>query len=243
MSGDTSGSVCARRMIEPTFRKVIAAAMRRSRKIWFWIAGGMALCGWACVSICIAQSMFESWRARNFLRIISTMQPGITTEADALSALSNYGPGADSSSSGERLLSRVWDESSGSFLEANGKGYSFNNSGLHFLHLAGKKAIDGTLYFRQARLVLIFASQTESNPECLVRVKEAARDFNGPQEPQGGKAVSLDERGSPVTLILVNVYPSATQSEKSKAYALNPGRLASLFPCRDARNLIPYLSQ
>jgi hypothetical protein len=218
--------------------------MGRSRKAWFWVAGGMILCGLACVSICIGQSMFEGWRARNFLRLISTMRPGTTTEANALDALRSYGPGTDSTQAGERLLARVWDESSGSFLEANGKGYNFSNSGLHLLHLADRKAIDGTLYFRQGKLVLIFASQIESgNPECFVRVRDAARDFNDLPDPQDGDAITVDERGSPITLILVNVYPSATQSDKSKAYAFNPRRLTSLFPCHDARTLIPHLSK
>jgi hypothetical protein len=170
------------------------------------------------------------------------MQPGRTTEADVLSALRSYGPGAESTSIGERFLSRVWDEGSRTFLEANGRGYSFSNSGLHLLHLADKRAISGALYFRQGRLVLIFAAQTESgDPDCFASVRDAARDFNDLPDPQDSKAITLDERGNPITLILVNVYPGATQSDKSRAYALNPGRLTSLFPCRDARSLIPYL--
>jgi hypothetical protein len=218
--------------------------MSRSRKAWFWIAGGITLCGSACVSICIGQSMFESWRARNFLRIISTMQPGTTTEADAMSALRSYGSGAEPASIDERFLSRVWDEGSRTFLEANGRGYNFSNSGLHLLHLADKRTINGTLYFRQGRLVLIFAAQTESgNPECFVSVRHAARDFSNLPDPQDGEAITLDERGSPITLILVNVYPGATQSDKSNAYALNPSRLTSLLPCQDARILIPHLSK
>lgn len=218
--------------------------MNRSRKAWFWIAGGIILCGLACVFICVAQSIFESWRARNFLRIISTMRPGTTTEAEALNALRSYGPGAESDSSGDRLLARVWDESSRSFLEGNGRGYRFNNSGLHLLHLADKKTIDGTLFFRQGKLVLTLAIQAESgNPECIARVRDAARDFNDLPEPKGGEAMTLDERGSPVTLILVNIDPSAEQADRSKAYALNPSRLTSLFTCRDARDLTPHLSR
>ena len=218
--------------------------MSRSRKAWFWVVGGITLCGFACVSICIGQSMFESWRARNFLRIISTMQPGTTTEADALSALRGYGSGAESTSIGERFLSRVWDEGSRTFLEANGRGYSFSNSGLHLLHLADRKTIHGTLFFRQSRLVLMFAAQSESgNHECFVSVRDASRDFSDLPDPQDGEAITLDERGSPLTLILVNVYPSATRSDKSKAFALNPSRLTSLLPCQDARILIPHLSK
>jgi len=218
--------------------------MRRSRKAWFWIAGGITLCGFACVSICIGQSMFESWRARNFLRIISTMQPGTTTEADALSALRSYGLGAESTSIGERFLSRVWDEGSRTFLEANGRGYSFSNSGLHLLHLADRKTINGTLFFRQSRLVFMFAAQTESgNHECFASVRDAARGFNDLPDPQNGETITLDERGSPITLILVNVHPSATQLDKSKAYALDPSRLTSFLPCKDARILIPHLSR
>jgi len=218
--------------------------MSRSRKAWFWVVGGITLCGFACVSICIGQSMFESWRARNFLRIISKMQPGTTTEADALNALRSYGSGAESTSTGERFLSRVWDEGSRTFLEANGRGYSFSNSGLHLLHLAERKTINGTLFFRQSKLVLMFAAQTESgNHECFASVRDAARGFNDLPDPLDGEAITLDERGSPITLILVSVYPSATQSDLSKAYALNPSRLTSLLPCQDARILIPNLSK
>lgn len=218
--------------------------MNRSRRASFWIAGGIILCGIAFVSTCFVQSIFESWRARNFLRIISTMRPGTTSEAEAQNALRSYGSGAESTLAGERLLSRVWDEKSRSFLEANGRGYSFGNSGLRLLHLADEKTIDGTLFFRQGRLVLTFASQTESgNSECYVRIRDAARDFNDLPSPQGNEAITLDERGNPVSLILVNVYPKAAQSDRSKAYALNPSRLTSSFPCRDARNLIPQLSR
>lgn len=218
--------------------------MNRSAKAWFWIAGGVILCGFACVSICITQSIFESWRARNFLGIISTMRPGTTTEADALNALRGYGAGAQSASTGERLIARVWDESSRSFLDADGRIYSFGNSGLRLLHLADKRTVAGTLFFRQGKLVLTLAMQTESgDPACLVSVRDAARDFSDLPDHKSGEAVTLDERGSPVALILVSVYPNAAQSERSKAYALSPGRLASLFPCHDARDLIPQLSR
>lgn len=145
---------------------------------------------------------------------------------------------------GEPLLARVWDESSGAFLEENGKGYSFDNSGFHLLHLADKKSIDGTLFFRQGRLVLSFASQIESgNPGRQILSRDAARDFSDRPDPKRGEAMKVDERGSPPKFINVNIHLSAAQSDISKAYALNPSRLTSLFACHDARKLIPQLSR
>jgi|GEM_PF-2945157 len=90
----------------------------------------------------------------------------------------------------------------------------------------------------------MFAAQSESgNHECFISVRDAARDFSDLPDPQDGEAITLDERGSPITLVLVNVYPSAAQSDKSNAYALNPSRLTSLSPCKDARILISHLSK
>jgi hypothetical protein len=208
------------------------------------MVGGVLLCALASVSLCVFESAYESWRARRFLETLSTLRPGTTTETDALNAMHRYGPGAESTRYGEKFVARMWDENSSSFLEANGRGYEFSNAGLQLLLLARKKAVGGMLYFRNGKLVLQFASQSEAGTlDCDVTVREAARDFTDLPEPSSGKAITVDERGSPVSLILVDVFPNATQFDKSKAYALNPSRLSSLSQCRRATDLIPQLSR
>ena len=80
--------------------------MSIGRGLRFWISATILLC-LAGVSMCIAHSILESWKAHRFLATISNMRPGVTSEAEALKAMRGFGPGAPTTRIGEPLVARV----------------------------------------------------------------------------------------------------------------------------------------
>ncbi len=197
------------------------------------VIGVLAACIIA-VCYCAAYPFYERWRATKFINTVAQLRPGVTTESQVKEALRSYHHGT------EGLVTTHWDIGSNQTLKATGYGYQFFNKELSALHLSKPAELSASLYFRDGVLALKAVSlQKGSGTCCLVLIKEADRAFyDGPKD---GGSISIDKRGDPVSEMIVNLKPDASDEDRRKAYGLNLGCLYSITKCDSASSLLPGL--
>jgi hypothetical protein len=194
------------------------------------IIGLIAACTVA-VCYCVAYPFYERWRATEFIDAVAQLRPGVTTESQVREALRSYHQGA------EGLVATHWDAASNQTLKATGYGYQFFNKELSTLHLSKPAELSASLFFRDGVLALKTVSlQKGSGTCCLVFIKEADRAFyDGPKD---GGSISVEKRGDPVSEMIVNLSPDASDEDRRKAYGLNLGCVWSLSQCDSASSLL-----
>jgi hypothetical protein len=199
------------------------------RVIKILVIGLMAGCTIAAC-YCAAYPLYEWWRAAKFIKIVAQLRSGVTTESQAREALRSYRPEA------EQLITTHWDFASNRAIKATGYGYLFADRRFSSFHRSRPAELSASLFFRDGVLALKMVSlQKKSGTCCVVLVKEADNAFD--DSPRGGGSISVEKRGDPVSEIIVNLRPDASDEDRRKSYRFNLGCLSSISRCDDADSL------